>query len=111
MFQEHSIYAVVPDELVSKHMSFLHETATYSLSLFDISAEKIPGYPIQNPLAIMFTDLTVIEPILNPDDSFPQWTYRLIPFGELPALVTPRRFVGMQFCYVLLLPCIFSVTY
>jgi hypothetical protein len=71
----------------------------------------ISDYDITNSLAIMFTELTVIEPVLNPDDSFPQWTYRLIPFGELPALVTPRRFVGMQFCYVLLLPCIFSVTY
>jgi hypothetical protein len=91
------MYAFVPDEFVSKHMSFLHETASYNLSCFDVSAEISTANPIENPLTIVFTDLTVVEPVLHSDDSFPKWTYNLIPFENLPAFVNPSRFVGAQF--------------
>jgi hypothetical protein len=90
------MYALVPSELISKYVGSIHEADMYSISSFDVFAEISAGNPIENPLTIVFTDLTVVETILHYDDSFPKWTYNLIPFGDLPAFVNPKRFVGVQ---------------
>jgi hypothetical protein len=95
LFQGDSIYAVVKGNLVPNYIDVLQEMVVYEFSMFRISDRSEIMRPVQNPLVIIFTHLTTVRPILNPDELFPEWTYVLTPLANLPAPHdTPAYLIG-----------------
>jgi hypothetical protein len=95
IFQGDSIYAVVQGNLVPNYIDVLHETIVYEIAMFRVSDRSEIMRPVENPLVIVFTQITTVRPLLNPDELFPEWTYVLTPLTDLPAPHdTPARLIG-----------------
>ncbi|CAM0911466.1 unnamed protein product [Alopecurus aequalis] len=89
-----SIYAVVPAALVGQHIHGMHETAVYEVKHFQVSSRGAAMNPVENPLFITFTQLTVVRLVLKPNAKFPHWTYKLIPFEAFPTHDEPKDVIG-----------------
>ncbi|KAM0887152.1 hypothetical protein ACQ4PT_029236 [Festuca glaucescens] len=79
-----SIYATVPASLVGSYIHLLHETAIYKISLFEVASRQALFAPVENPLVLIFTQRTTVQPVLDADEMFPEWTFHLTSLGELP---------------------------
>jgi hypothetical protein len=86
----------VQGDLVASYIRDLHEMAVYKLALFQVSDHPPQVMrPVENPLVILFTQLTIVQVVLNPNEMFPEWTYSLTSFAELPEPHdTPPRLIG-----------------
>lgn len=91
------MYAVVSRDLVQNYIGLLGEMVVYEVAMFQVSDRPEIMNPVENPLVILFTQFTVVQPILNPSEMFPEYAYCLSTFVELPAAHdTPPRLIGMD---------------
>ncbi|KAM0840849.1 hypothetical protein ACQ4PT_059378 [Festuca glaucescens] len=94
--QGDSIYATVPANLIATYISVIHETGVYKFGRFRVSPHPQILNPVENPLSITFTAVTVVQPVLSPVEMFPEWAYSLTSIGDLPEPHdTPPRLVDV----------------
>lgn len=79
-----SMYALMPEHLSKRNTHQLQEGSVYEVSQFEVSHRQRTMNPVENPLIIVITDLTVIRRVLRSDPKFPKWTCRLTSIQRLP---------------------------
>ena len=95
LLQDDSMYALMPEHLSERNTHQLQEGSVYEVSQFEVSHRQRTMNPVENPLIIVITDLTVIRPVLRPNPKFPKWTCRLTSIQRLPTPPSaPRQSLG-----------------
>jgi len=85
-----SIYAEIPDDILSKFQPILHEGQIISIRRISVDRAKTIYRAVDNPLMIRLNQYTEITEPKDPAPAFPKYTFSLTPISEL------NQYIGNQ---------------